>query len=160
MRSLTVQQEVIRRSLLTIKQRIAVTKNNQEIEHKLKTTRYKMNSYKKYDKASNPILLNIWLHSEYSKNGFLAFTVSLFSEVTANSTKLKYKVCSNFSSILINWYQEEGRRKRWWWWWWWEGIIAFDIEVRYLLVIDNCNKYWTELSWSRLPCPLEYLRHR
>ena len=77
MRSLTVQREVIRRSLLTIKQRIAVTKNNQEIEHKLKTTRYKMNLYKKYDKASNPILLfNIWLHSEYSKNAFLAFTVS------------------------------------------------------------------------------------
>ena len=92
MRSLTVQQEVIRRSLLTIKQRIAVTKNNQEIEHKLKTTRYKMNLYKKYDKASNPILLNIWLHLEYSKNAFLAFTVSLFSVVTANSTKLKYKV--------------------------------------------------------------------
>ena len=58
MRSLTVPRElVIRRSLLTIKQRIAVTKNNQEIEHKLKTTRYKMNLYKKYDKASNPILL-------------------------------------------------------------------------------------------------------
>ena len=76
MMTLTVHLKVIRRSLLTIKQRIAVTKNNQEIEHKLKTTRYKMNLYKKYDKASNPILLNIWLHLEYSKNAFLAFTVS------------------------------------------------------------------------------------